>query len=120
MNYDNLFVFPNGRTSRDQYIGAVITLLLAFAFYHFLVPGGRNNEWVKLTFLFPALMLHARRLQDMGKTALLLILPGGLLLATAYFVLFDPMNSAKTAVMWAAVAISALFILWGLVGKSKP
>jgi len=56
----------------------------------------------------------------MGKTALLLILPGGLLLATAYFVLFDPMNSAKTAVMWAAVAVSALFVLWGLVGKSKP
>ena len=118
MNYDTLFVFPNGRTARNQYIGAVIVLLLAFAVYYFYVPG-RNGEWVKLTFLYPALVLHARRLRDMGQSVWLLIVPTAVLLATAYLYLFDPMNSAKSAVTWAGIAVSALFILWGLVGKSK-
>jgi uncharacterized membrane protein YhaH (DUF805 family) len=116
--YDTLFVNPMGRSSRGQYIGAVITLLVAFAFYYFLVPG-RNGQWVQLTLLFPALMLHARRLHDMGRTAWSLVVPAALLIATAWFYLFAPDAQAKGIVTIVAVIVSAAFILWGLVGKGQ-
>ena len=119
MNYDNLFVFPNGRTSRNDYIGPLITLALAFAFYYFIVAG-RTSMWCQLTLLFPALMLHARRLNDMGKTAWLVVIPGALLAATSFIHLYWPDNSAKTPVAIAAAVVAAAFVLWGLVGKSKP
>jgi len=119
MNYDNLFVFPNGRTARNEYIPALVVLALAFAFYFFIVAG-RNSQWCQLTLLFPALMLHARRLHDMGKTAWLLILPGGLLAATSFIHLYWPDTPAKTPVAIAALVVAAAFVLWGLVGKSKP
>jgi len=43
MNYDTLFVNAAGRTPRNQYIGALITLLVSFGFYYVLVPG-RNSQ----------------------------------------------------------------------------
>ena len=68
MNFDTLFVNPAGRTARSEFIGALITVLAVFAFYYFLVPG-RNSQWVQLVLLFPAIVLHARRLHDMGWAA---------------------------------------------------
>ena len=119
MNYDTLFVFPNGRTARDQYIGALITLGAAFAFYYFLVAG-RTSEWCQLTLLFPAVVLHARRLRDMGQTAWLVVVPAALLIATSWFHLFNPGGQGENIVAWAALIVSAAFVLWGLLGKSKP
>ena len=37
MNFDTLFVYPAGRTARNQFIGALITLLAAFGVL--LLPG---------------------------------------------------------------------------------
>lgn len=116
--YDTLFVNPMGHSSRGEYTGAVITLLAAFAFYYFLVAG-RNGQWVQLTLLFPALMLHARRLHDMGRSAWSLVVPGALLIATAWFYLFAPAAQGKGIVTWAAVIVSAGFVIWGLIGKGQ-
>ena len=116
MNFDTLFVHPAGRTSRSQFIGAVITLLAALAFYYYLVPG-RNSQWVQLVFLFPAVVLHARRLHDMGWTAWPLVAPAVLVLATAYLYLYVPDSGMKGMVALAAQIVSAAFIVWGLVGK---
>jgi uncharacterized membrane protein YhaH (DUF805 family) len=118
MNFDTLFVSPAGRTARGQFIGALITLLAVFAFYHFLVPG-RNSQWVQLVLLFPAIVLHARRLHDMGRSAWPLLVPAVLILATAWLYLFVPGSEAKDAVAMAAVIVSAAFIIWGLVGKGQ-
>ena len=118
MNYDNLFVFPNGRTARNEYIPALIVLALAFAFYFFIVAG-RNSQWCQLTLLFPALMLHARRLHDMGKTAWLVVIPGALLAATSFIHLCWPDTPAKTPVAIAAAVVATAFVVWGLIGKSK-
>jgi len=117
MNYDTLFVYPSGRTARNQFIGALITLLAAFAFYYFLVPG-RNSQWVQLTLLFPAIVLHARRLHDMRRPAWPLVVPAALIIATAWLYLFVPGAEAKGMVKWAAIVVSAAFIVWGLIGKS--
>ena len=86
MNFDTLFVYPSGRTARNQFIGALITLLVAFGFYYFLVPG-RNSQWVQLVFLYPAIVLLARRLHDMGRAAWPLIVPAALVVAMAVAVL---------------------------------
>jgi uncharacterized membrane protein YhaH (DUF805 family) len=118
MNYDTLFVYPSGRTARNPFIGALITLLAAFAFYYFLVPG-RNSQWVQLTLLFPAFVLLARRLHDMGRAAWPLIVPTALILVSFWLYLYVPASEAKGMVKMAAVVVSAGFIVWGLIGKSQ-
>jgi uncharacterized membrane protein YhaH (DUF805 family) len=118
MNFDTLFVSYAGRTGRDQFVGALITVLAAFAFYYFLVPG-RNSQWVQLTLLYPAVVLLARRLHDMGRTAWLLVIPTVLILAMAWLYLFVPTSAAKGGMKIAAIVVSAAFIVWGLIGKSQ-
>jgi len=118
MNYDTLFVSPAGRTPRGQYVGALITLLAAFAFYYFLVPG-RNSQWVQLVLLYPAVVLHARRLHDMGRAAWPVLVPAALIVAMAWLYLFVPEAEVKGVVAAAAVIVSAGVIVWGLVGKSQ-
>ena len=119
MNFDTLFVHPSGRTARNQFIGALITLLVSLGFYYFLVPG-RNSQWVQLVFLYPAVVLLARRLHDMGHSALPLALPIALILVMAWLYLYVPAYDGKRMIKIAAVAVSAAFIVWGLVGKSEP
>ena len=118
MNFDTLFVNPAGRTARGEFIGALITLLAVFAFYHFLVPG-RNSQWVQLVLLFPAIVLHARRLHDLGRAAWPLLVPAALIVATAWLYLFIPGSQAKGIVTVAALIVSAGFIVWGLVAKGQ-
>jgi uncharacterized membrane protein YhaH (DUF805 family) len=118
MDFDTLFVNASGRTARGPFIGALVTLLAAFAFYYFLVPG-RNSQWVQLVFLFPAVVLLARRLHDMGRAAWPLVVPAVLILATAWLYLFVPASEDKGIVKVAAVVVSAAFIVWGLIGKSQ-
>ena len=118
MNYDTLFVNPTGRTARGQYIGALITLLAALGFYYFEVPG-RNSQWVQLVFLFPAIVLHARRLHDMGWTAWSLIVPAGLVVVMAWLYLYVPESEIKGIVALITLIVCAGFIVWGLVGKSQ-
>jgi uncharacterized membrane protein YhaH (DUF805 family) len=118
MDFDTLFVNPAGRTPRGPFVGALVTLLAAFAFYYFLVPG-RNSQWVQLVFLYPAVVLLARRLHDMGQTAWLLVVPAALIVINAWFYLFNPGASSKGIVTAAAVVVPAGFIVWGLVGKSQ-
>jgi uncharacterized membrane protein YhaH (DUF805 family) len=118
MNYDTLFVYPSGRTGRNQFIGALITLLVSFGFYYFLVPG-RNSQWVQLVFLYPAVVLLARRLHDMGRAAWPLLVPAALVLAMAGLYLYVPASGAKGSVRLAAIIVSAAFMVWGLVGKSR-
>ncbi len=119
MNFDTLFVNVGGRTGRSQFVGALITLLAVFAFYYFLVPG-RNSQWVQLVLLFPAVVLHARRLHDMGRTAWLLLVPAALIVVNAWLYLFNPGVSSKSIVTAATVIASAAFIVWGVVGKGEP
>lgn len=118
MTFDTLFMNPNGRTARGPYIGALITLLLAVVFYYILVKS-RTGQWCLLMLLIPAVILHIRRFRDMGLTPMMLVLPAVLDVAMAWVYLYNPAFQMKDVVTWAAIAVSALSILWGLVGKSK-
>ncbi len=120
MNFDALFVNPTGRTSREQFVPAMVVVLAVFAFYAFYVTG-RNAHFCMLVLLYPIFVLLARRLHDMGKSAGLLLVPLALsLMAFAsklhYFSLGDAVN---VAMPWAALVVSAAFALWGSMSEGK-
>ena len=116
--YEDLFANPKGRTSRGGFVRALIPLVAAAALYFFLVKG-RNGEWVLVTLLFPAAVLHARRLHDMGQTAWLLLLPGVLDVAAIWMHLYHRDPELQPTANWAALIVSAVFIVWGLLGKGQ-
>lgn len=119
MTYEATLANPMGRTARGPFVGAAIALLLAIAFYMFLVHAGRNGQWVMITFLYPGFVLLARRLHDMGKTAWLLVVPGAVFAAGSYYALFTANVALGEKLVWAGVAISAIIGVWGLLGKSE-
>jgi len=120
MSFDSLFVYPNGRTSRGQFVPALITLLAVVAFYAFLVRGN-TAQWCLLVLLYPGILLHARRLHDMGHTAWLLLAPGALMVvAFAIWLGFVKLGAQfDGAVPLIALAVSAGFALWGCIGKGQ-
>ena len=119
MSFENTYVNPKGRTSRAAFIPALLVVLAAAAFYHFLARSGRNGEWVLLTLLLPALVLHARRLHDMGQTAWLLLAPAALIVAAAGMHMSGQDGQVQTDLALAALAVSAAFVLWCAVAKGQ-
>jgi len=120
MNFESLFVNPAGRTPRDQFVPALITLLAAIAFYAFLVTG-RTAVFCMLTLLFPAFVLHARRLHDMGRSAWILLVPVLLLfVAFAIWLHYVSLGTQLDSVVpLAALVVSADIALWSCVGRSR-
>ncbi|MEP7313253.1 MAG: DUF805 domain-containing protein [Pseudomonadota bacterium] len=120
MNFESLFVNPNGRTSRSHYIPALLTLLAAICFYVFLVTG-LTAKWCTVVLLFPTVILHARRLHDMGHTAWLLLVPVALLIAAfaIWLRLADFGAQMNGVVPLSALAVSAAFVGWGCLGKGQ-
>jgi uncharacterized membrane protein YhaH (DUF805 family) len=120
MSFDLLFVNAAGRTSRGEFAAALITLLTVAGFYAFLVTG-RTAQWCLLALLFPAVILHARRLHDMGLTAWLLLAPVVLTVA-AFAIWLRIVNlgaQLDAAVPLGALAVSAGFALWGCIGRGQ-
>ena len=118
--FDSLFVNLNGRTARGQFVAALITLLAVVVFYAFLVTG-RTAQWCLLVLMFPALILHARRLHDMGHSAWLLLIPG-LLMVAAFAIWLHIVSLGaqfEAAVPLTALAVSAGFALWGCIGSGQ-
>jgi uncharacterized membrane protein YhaH (DUF805 family) len=120
MNFESLFVNPKGRTSRSQYVPALITLLAVVAFYVILVKG-RNGQWCLAVLIFPGTVLLARRLHDMGQNAWMLLAPVALMIA-AFMIWLQLVSFGATldaALPWVALGISAAFALWGCIGKGQ-
>ena len=118
MNFESTFIDPRGRLARMPFISALIILLLVAALYYFLV-GGLSGDWCLVVLIYPFIVLHARRLHDMGQTAWFLILPAALLIALAYLHISNPKSPYLMPVALAAALVSAAFALWGLAGKGK-
>lgn len=120
MIWDTLFVNPRGRTSRHHFMAALIPLALVVWFY---ARSGPNiyAPWDLLVLLFPAVVLHARRLHDMGHNGWLLIVPAVLTIAAmaiwARLVTLGP--RLDLAVPLAALVVFIAFVLWGCIGKSQ-
>ncbi|HWG31386.1 MAG TPA: DUF805 domain-containing protein [Steroidobacteraceae bacterium] len=119
-SFDSMFVSPKGRASRGQFVPALITLVAVILFYAFLVTG-RTAQWCLLMLLFPGVILHARRLHDMGHSAWLLAVPAVLMVAA--FAIWLHILSLGTqldaAVPVVALVVSAGFALWGCIGRGQ-
>jgi uncharacterized membrane protein YhaH (DUF805 family) len=118
MNYQNLFADPRGRTTARRFIPGLILVVAAAAFYYLVSPG-LNGQWVIFTLLFPAFVLHARRLHDMGQTAWLTVIPGVIVGAALL-----PQNVANRGTLQGPLTIAAAvvfvaFAVWCVVGKSQ-
>ena len=118
MNFKSVFVDPRGRTARGPFVLALIVLLLAAALYYFLV-GGLTGSWCLVVLIYPAFVLHANRLHDIGQTAWLLLLPVALLIGASWLQIFNAQSALVMPVSVAAGVVSAGFALWGAIGKGK-
>ena len=120
MSFDSLFTSAGGRASRGQFVPALITLVAVMAFYAYLVPG-RSGQWSLLVLVIPAIILHARRLHDMGHSGWLLLAPG-ILAVTAFAIWLGLLNlgaDSNASMPPAALVIFAGFALWGCIGKGQ-
>jgi uncharacterized membrane protein YhaH (DUF805 family) len=121
VNFESAFVHPNGRTTREEFIPALIVLLAVVAFYALLVTG-RTALWSLLVIVFPAVILHTRRLHDLGHSAWLLLLPAVLMVA-AFAVWLGGIANApllQSVLPPAAFAGAAGFAAWGCIAKGTP
>lgn len=120
MTYDSLFTSPRGRVSRAQFLPALLVLLAAVVFFAYLVKG-RTATFCLLVLVYPGIMLHAKRLHDMGRSAWLLAAPVLLLLALfairlKYASFGSSLDSALPMVALLAAAATAL---WSAAGKGE-
>ena len=118
--WDTLFVHSKGRTSRGHFIGALIPLALVVWWYAQANPLV-YPQWSLLVLLFPAIVLHARRLHDMGHNAWLLSVPA--VLTIAAMMIWDHRldlgAQLNSAVPLAALIVFAGIALWGCIGKGR-
>jgi uncharacterized membrane protein YhaH (DUF805 family) len=120
MNYEALFVNPDGRTARAEYVPALITIVAALAFFAYMVTG-RTAHFCMLVLMYPAFVLLARRVQDMGYSGWLVLVPLAITLAAFGVVLgYISLSAEVDAVLaWIALAVSAVFALWACVGPGR-
>ena len=118
MSYQTTYASPFGRLPRGPYVIALIILLLVAAFYY-QFSKGRNGEWVLATLLYPAFVMLARRLHDMGQTAWLLVIPLAPTIAFLWLHFFSAGSQLVTPLGWAALGLGGVFMLWGLFGAGK-
>jgi uncharacterized membrane protein YhaH (DUF805 family)/uncharacterized membrane protein YphA (DoxX/SURF4 family) len=120
MIWDTLFVRPKGRTARGQFAAALIPL----AFVVWCYAGSGPNiyaPWDLLVLVYPAVVLHARRLHDMGRSAWLLLVPTVLTIAAMgiWARRISLGTQLDSAVPLAALVVFIGFALWGCVGKGQ-
>jgi uncharacterized membrane protein YhaH (DUF805 family)/uncharacterized membrane protein YphA (DoxX/SURF4 family) len=120
MTWDTLFVHSRGRTSREQFIGALIPLAIVVWWYARANPTV-YPQWSLLVLLFPAVVLSARRLHDMGHSGWLLLVPSVLTIA-AMMIWDHRLNlgaQLNYAVPLAALVVFIGIALWGCLAKGK-
>ncbi|MFZ9584603.1 MAG: hypothetical protein ACO280_06555 [Pseudohongiellaceae bacterium] len=118
-HFDALFVAGGGRSSRAEYVPALVTVVAALAFFHYEVTG-RTATFCMLMLVYPSAVLLSRRLRDLGQPVGLLALP--LLLTLASFGVelgYLSLGAGVDAVMsWLALGVAGLFLLWGGVRET--
>jgi uncharacterized membrane protein YhaH (DUF805 family) len=118
--FESLFVNAGGRTPRAHFVLGLLTLLAVVAFYLYFVAG-RTGQWSLLVLVFPGVILHARRLHDMGHTAWLLAVPTVLMVA-AFAIrlnLVDFGTRLDAAVPVTALVVATAFALWCCIGRGE-
>lgn len=120
MTYDELFVNPAGRTSRGHFVPALLVLVAVVLFFAFVVKG-RTATFCLLALMYPGLVLLARRLHDMGRSAWPLAVPALLLLASfSIWLKYASFGTgADAALPTIALLVAGGFALWGALGPGR-
>lgn len=120
MNFDTLFANPKGRTSRAHFVPALIVLAAVLAFYGFFVTG-RTANFCMLVLLYPTVVLHARRLHDMGKSGWLLTVPlfAGLVAYAIRLKYLSVGPQFDVSAPYVALGLWVVFSVWGIAGKGQ-
>jgi uncharacterized membrane protein YhaH (DUF805 family) len=118
--WDSLFVNSKGRTSRGQFTAALLPLAFVVWFYAHTGPNA-YAPWNLLVLLFPAVVLHARRLHDLGQSGWLLLAPALLTIAAMaiWARLLNLDAQLNFAVPLAAVVVFAGFAVWGCIANGQ-
>jgi uncharacterized membrane protein YhaH (DUF805 family)/uncharacterized membrane protein YphA (DoxX/SURF4 family) len=125
LNFDSLFVNPNGRTSREHYMPAMLVVVLVLLFYNYVIGGGgRNAQFCMLTLMYPLFVVLVRRVRDTGLETRWLFIP---LTITLYFWdvhlgYFSFGALVDGIIGWMALVTTGAFIVWGFVnsGRESP
>jgi len=120
-SWNTLFVQTDGRTSRGHFLAALLPLALAVLWYASKGPAVDVAPWGVLVLLYPAVVLHARRLHDMGRTGWLMLLPAVLTVVAmgiwAHRISLGTQLDA--AVPLAALVVFVGFALWGCIARGQ-
>jgi uncharacterized membrane protein YhaH (DUF805 family)/uncharacterized membrane protein YphA (DoxX/SURF4 family) len=120
MIWDTLFVHPEGRTSRGQFTAALLPL--AFVVWCYARSGpNMYAPWDLLVLVYPAVVLHARRLHDMGRSGWLLLVPTVLTVAAMGIWAHRVTLGAQLDLVVPLTALGVFlgFAVWGCVGRGQ-
>jgi uncharacterized membrane protein YphA (DoxX/SURF4 family)/uncharacterized membrane protein YhaH (DUF805 family) len=119
MNYEALFVSA-GRTSQAAFIPAAVTIALAIAVFAYMV-GGRTAHFCMLMLVYPAFVLLGRRLQDMGFSRWMALVPTVVALvafaAKLQYLRFEA--TVEHSLAWSATGFAIAVAVWAATGRSK-
>jgi uncharacterized membrane protein YhaH (DUF805 family)/uncharacterized membrane protein YphA (DoxX/SURF4 family) len=120
-SWNTLFVRHNGRTARGHFLAALLPLALGILWYAYKGPAIDYASWGVLVLLYPAVVLHVRRLHDMGRTGWLILVPAVLtVLAMGIWAHRISLGTQlDVAVPLAALAVFIGFALWGCVARGQ-
>lgn len=120
-SWNTLFVNPNGRTSRGHFLAAFLPLALAAGWYVNKGPAIDYASWGVLVLLYPAAVLHVRRLHDMGHTGWLMLVPAALTVVAMgiWAGRISLGTQLDVAVPVAALVVFLGFALWGCLAKGQ-
>jgi uncharacterized membrane protein YhaH (DUF805 family)/uncharacterized membrane protein YphA (DoxX/SURF4 family) len=120
--WNNLFVRANGRTSRGHFLGALLPLALAILWYAaYKGPSVNYVPWGVLVLLYPAVVLHVRRLHDMGRSGWWMLVPT-VLVVLAMGIWANRINlgaELNTAVPVIALVVFVAVAVWGSVARGQ-
>ena len=119
--WNTLFVQPKGRTARGHFMIALLPLALAVLWYAYKGPAIDYASWGVLVLLYPAVVLHVRRLHDMGRTGWFMLVPA--VLAVVAMGIWAQRISLGTqldvAVPVVALVVFVGFALWGCIQRGQ-
>lgn len=120
-SWNSLFVEANGRTSRAHFLAALLPLALAVLWYAYKGPAINYASWGVLVLLYPVVVLHVRRLHDMGRSGWWMLLPAVLTVVAMFIWAHRISLGARldVAVPLAALVVFVGFAVWGCIAKGQ-
>jgi uncharacterized membrane protein YhaH (DUF805 family)/uncharacterized membrane protein YphA (DoxX/SURF4 family) len=119
-SWNTLFVRTNGRTSRGHFLTALLPLAVIVLSYTY---SGRDlyAPWAVLVLLYPAVVLHVRRLHDMGHTGWLMLVPAALTVVAMgiWAERISLGTQLDVVVPLAALVVFLGFAVWGCIAKGQ-